>query len=314
MEMDCSLATFSILIFTLTWHPKLSAPKRHTQLAPCPVQHPVRCAPSCQPTNPIPVLIPRREHRAPPCWHVSLWTYIWARSPLTASLLPWRPRQCLHAVPAQMKSEMSLPTANCFNSGPIPASKFPAKIRASWWAERSSGNQADDSRVRIIETIPTVQLFLDSSEALSGGTLEAGSNYRTMLSLASSYKPNRRLWLFISWRLIKQFYYCKLHLSCNHRSIKITWEMKSGSRSDWKYKESACNAGDPGSIPGLGRSTGEGIGYPLQYSWDSLVAQLGKNLPAMQEIWVWSLGWEDPLEKGKATHFSILAWRIPWTV
>ena len=62
------------------------------------------------------------------------------------------------------------------------------------------------------------------------------------------------------------------------------------------------------------RSAGEGIGYPLQYSWASLVAQLVKNPPAMQETWVRSLGWEDPLEKGKATHSSILAWRIPWTV
>ena len=51
-------------------------------------------------------------------------------------------------------------------------------------------------------------------------------------------------------------------------------------------KESACNTGDLGSIPGSGRSTGEGIGYPLQYSWASLVAQLVKNLPAMQAIWV----------------------------
>ena len=79
-------------------------------------------------------------------------------------------------------------------------------------------------------------------------------------------------------------------------------------------KESACNAGDPGSIPGSGRSAGKGIGYPLQYSWASLVAQLVKNLPAMWETWVPSLGWEDPLEKGKATHSSTLAWRIPWTV
>ena len=79
-------------------------------------------------------------------------------------------------------------------------------------------------------------------------------------------------------------------------------------------KESAHNAGDPGLIPGLGRSPGEGIGYPLQYSWAFLVAQLVKNPPAMRETWVWSLGWEDPLEKGKATHSSILAWRIPWTV
>ena len=48
--------------------------------------------------------------------------------------------------------------------------------------------------------------------------------------------------------------------------------------------------------------------------WDSMVAQLVKNLPVMQGTWVRSLGWEDPLEKGKATHSSILAWRIPWTV
>ena len=51
-------------------------------------------------------------------------------------------------------------------------------------------------------------------------------------------------------------------------------------------KESACSARDPGSIPGLGRSSGEGIGYPLQYSWASLVAQLIKKPPAMQETWV----------------------------
>ena len=118
-------------------------------------------------------------------------------------------------------------------------------------------------------------------------------------------------------------------------------------------KESACNAGDPSWIPGSERSTGEGIGYPLQYSWASLVAQLVKNppavpdpgsipgvwkipwrrdrlptpvfsgfpcgsavknLPAMLETWVRSLGREYPLEKGKATHSRILAWRIPWTV
>ena len=84
----------------------------------------------------------------------------------------------------------------------------------------------------------------------------------------------------------------------------------SGSSAD---KESACNAGDPGSIPGSGRSTGEGIGYPLQYSWASLVTQLVKNPPAMWETWVQSLGWEDPLEKGMVTHSSILAWIIPGT-
>ena len=67
-------------------------------------------------------------------------------------------------------------------------------------------------------------------------------------------------------------------------------------------EESTCNAGDSGSIPGLGRSAGERMGYPLQYSWPSLVAQLVKNPPAMRETCILALGWEDPLEKRKATH------------
>ena len=79
-------------------------------------------------------------------------------------------------------------------------------------------------------------------------------------------------------------------------------------------EESACNAGDASSIPGLGRSAGEKTGYPLQYSWASLMAQMVKNPPAMWETWVRSLSWEDALEKGKATHSSILAWRTPWTL
>ena len=79
-------------------------------------------------------------------------------------------------------------------------------------------------------------------------------------------------------------------------------------------KESACNAGDSGLISGLGRSPGEWISYTLQYSWTSLEAQLVKNPLTMWETWVRSLGWEDPLEKGKATHSSILAWKLAWTV
>ena len=76
-------------------------------------------------------------------------------------------------------------------------------------------------------------------------------------------------------------------------------------------REPTCGAGDPCSIPGSGRSHGEGIGYSLQYSWAFLVAQTVKNPPVMQETWVRFLGWEDPLEEGMATHSSILAWRIP---
>ena len=78
------------------------------------------------------------------------------------------------------------------------------------------------------------------------------------------------------------------------------------------FSTAACNAEDPSLIPGLGSSPGEGIGYPLQYSWASLVAQMVKNLPAIRETRVHSLGWEDALEGGMAIHSSILAWRIPW--
>ena len=85
--------------------------------------------------------------------------------------------------------------------------------------------------------------------------------------------------------------------------INVIWGFPDSSVG----KESACNAGDTGSIPELERSAGEGICYPLQYSWAFLVAQLVKNSPVMRETWVQSLGWEDPLEKGKATHSSILA-------
>ena len=89
--------------------------------------------------------------------------------------------------------------------------------------------------------------------------------------------------------------------------------LSMGSPGSTVGKESAFNIGDPGLIPGSGKSTGEGIGCPLQNSWASLVAQLVKNLPAMWETSVRSLGCEDPLEKGKAALSSILAWRLPWT-
>ena len=75
-------------------------------------------------------------------------------------------------------------------------------------------------------------------------------------------------------------------------------------------KESTYKSGDSGVIPGLERSPGEGISYPLQFSWASLVTQMVKNLPAVWDTWLRSLGWEDPVEEGIATHSSILAWRI----
>ena len=77
-------------------------------------------------------------------------------------------------------------------------------------------------------------------------------------------------------------------------------------------KESTDSARDPSVFPGLGRSPGEGIAFPLLYSWASLMAQLVKNLPAMGEPWIWYLGWEDLLEERMAIPWSILAWGIPW--
>ena len=87
-------------------------------------------------------------------------------------------------------------------------------------------------------------------------------------------------------------------LVLSFNSIFLSWNSVPGGSAG---KESTCDAGDSALIPASGRFPGEGIGYSLQYSWASLVAQLVKNLPAMWETWVWSLDCEDPLEKGKAT-------------
>ena len=87
----------------------------------------------------------------------------------------------------------------------------------------------------------------------------------------------------------------------------------------WVNSGSQWWTGRPGVLHSMG-SQRVGHDWATELNWlkfsfeASLVAQLVKNLPAMRETWVWSLGWEDPLEKGKATHSSILAWRIPWTV
>ena len=106
-----------------------------------------------------------------------------------------------------------------------------------------------------------------------------------------------------SWSHWVCFHSCPLALS-----ISLSLGQSSmGFPGSSDGKESACSAGDPGSIPGSGRSVGEGIGYPFQYSWASLAPQLVKNLSAMQETWVQSLGWEVPLEKEKGIHSSIRA-------
>ena len=124
--------------------------------------------------------------------------------------------------------------------------------------------------------------------------------------------------LFILWS-ITPLHFLLVYMATLGSQIPLSalmcfiWFGKWGFPDSSAGKESACNARDPGLISGSGRSSGERIDYRLQYSWASLVAQMVKNLLAMWEIWVWSMCWEDLLEKGKATHSTILAWKIPWT-
>ena len=112
------------------------------------------------------------------------------------------------------------------------------------------------------------------------------------------------IWFLCVWQCLWYYNSCTL-IPVSLWTGKERKTLKSFPNSSVS-KESTCNAGYPGSIPGLGRSAGEGIGYPLQYSWASPVAQLVKNLPTMREPWVWSLVWEDPLEKGMATWKTLI--------
>ena len=127
----------------------------------------------------------------------------------------------------------------------------------------------------------------------------------TVRHLRSSFPPHLNMIQFIRHHQLNILHIYKVR----SRAVKNMYSQDSSVG-----KESACNAGDLSSILRLGRCPGEGIGYPLQYSWASLVAQLVKNLSAMWETWIRSLGLEDPLENGKSTHSSILAWRIPWNI
>ena len=104
---------------------------------------------------------------------------------------------------------------------------------------------------------------------------------------------------------------CVSHVTWNSRWIFFFFFNQQGFPGSSAGKESTCNAGNPSSIPGSGRSPGEAMGYPFQYSQASLGAQIVKNLLTMWKTWVWCLGWEEPLGEGMATHSSIRAWRIP---
>ena len=138
---------------------------------------------------------------------------------------------------------------------------------------------------------------LCSSSSLSAIRVVSSAYLRLLIFLS------QQSWFQLVFLPAQCFSWCTLHIS--HHSAY--W----GFPSKLAGKESSCNARHPGSISGSGRSPGEGIGYPLQYSWVSLVAQTVKNPPVMRKTWVRSLGWENPLEEGMTTHSNILGWRIP---
>ena len=110
------------------------------------------------------------------------------------------------------------------------------------------------------------------------------------------------IFLFLSLSI-----HCLIFIALSNFSSVCSFVLAGIPSQFGAFLMSACNAGDLGSIPGLGRSLGEWIGYPLQHSWTSLVARMVKT-PARNAGY---LGWDDPLEEGMATHSSILAWRLP---
>ena len=110
------------------------------------------------------------------------------------------------------------------------------------------------------------------------------------------------------------FYDCYGYSETIYGSSLLTYpSIPRGFPGSSDGKESTCNAGDPSSIPGSGRSSGEGIGYLLQYSWASLVTQMVKNSSAMRVTWIRSLGWEAPLERGWQPTPVFLPGESPWT-
>ena len=142
---------------------------------------------------------------------------------------------------------------------------------------------------------------------------QAGSSLTTAETWLNGTQASSRLWYFTSLSILASppgFSWTKLDTTKSKAKPLFPELFSRIITGSSVGKESTCHVGDPGSIPGSERSPGEGIDYPRQCSWASLVAQLVENPPVMRETWVRSLCWEDPLEKGNATHSSILAWRI----
>ena len=184
-----------------------------------------------------------------------------------------------------------------------------------WWTHRDAGRVvclARAPKLCVLSSYRGLRIFHLAVPALCSFKINCSSSTKTLLCLVVMKQRDTGEKLLIIYQsnngILTAVIKCTVLEMIIHLLNLIIGFL--GSSAD---KESVCNAGDPSSIPGSEISPGEGIGYPFQYSWASLVVQTVKNLPAMQETWIWSLGWEDPLKEGMATHSSILAWRIPWT-
>ena len=132
-----------------------------------------------------------------------------------------------------------------------------------------------------------------------------GKTHLGICSSVSIFKPS---WLWLKASLLLEIFLGWLLIRAENTFKQLE---QPASLVAQLVKNPPAMQETPSLIPRLGRSPGERIGYPLQFSWASLVAQMVKNPPAMWEIWVGSLGWKDPQEECMATHSSTLAWRIP---
>ena len=164
---------------------------------------------------------------------------------------------------------------------------------------RSPPLQADSLQAEVpgkpYHAYPSMKYSLDISNFLRNFPILLLSS----ISLHCSFKKAFLSFLAILWNSAFSWVYLSLSpLPLASLLSSVICKASLGFHDSSTVKESACNARDLGLIPASGRFAGERIGYPLQYSWASLMAQLVKNLPAMQETWIQSLGWEDPLEKG----------------
>ena len=255
------------------------------------------------------------QHTRPPCpsqmpgaYSDSCLLSQWCHPTISSSVIPFS--SCLQSFPASG----SFPMNQFFTSGgqsigvSTSASVLPMNIQ-DWfplgWTGWISLQSKGLSRVFSNTTVQKHQFFSAQLSLWSNSHIHTWLQEKPQLWLDGPLLVVSLLFNMLSWFVIAFL----LRSKC----LLISW-LQTPSAVILKPKKIKSVTVSP-SICREVMGPGAMILVFLFYSYiASLVAQLIKNLPMMQETWVWSLGWEDHLEKGKATHSSILAWRIPWTV